>query len=57
MKTYEVEFRRTSFITITVTAKSAEDAEMLAWYEIEPEYGEFKDADWAIESTKEATSC
>lgn len=49
MKTYEVEFRRTSFITVSVRAKDAEDAEELAWHEVEDN----DDANWDIESVEE----
>lgn len=34
MKTYEVEIRRTSYITITVEAKSRDEAEEKAWEEL-----------------------
>ena len=34
MKTFEVELRRTSYITITVEAENEDDAEMLAWQQI-----------------------
>ena len=51
MKTFEVEFRRTSFITLTVTAKDMGEAEFIAWQEIP----ETNDADWQVESIEEKT--
>lgn len=35
MKTYSVEMRRTSFITVFVEAESREEAEQKAWSEVE----------------------
>lgn len=52
MKTYEVELRRTSYITVTVEAKDIDEAEMLAFKEIETR-GDSDYADWAIESMEE----
>lgn len=49
MKTFEVEFRRTSFIQITVTAKDMGEAEFIAWQEIP----ETKGADWQVECVAE----
>ena len=46
MKTFEVEFKRTSFTGVEVEAKDAEEAESLAWQEIPDR----KDANWEIES-------
>jgi hypothetical protein len=51
MKTYEVEFRRTSYVTYTVKAESVEEAERTAWIDI-PDH-EFNNADWELESVKE----
>ena len=51
MKKYEVEFRRTSYITYTVEAESEEEAQSIAWSDISDH--EFKNADWEIESTEE----
>lgn len=54
MKTFEVELRRTSFITVTVEANTSEEAEEKAWAEIKAEdYRAFKDADWELESVEE----
>lgn len=57
MKTFEIEFRRTSFITLTIEAETAEQAETLAWEELDAgeSYGINGDADWQVESTEEKT--
>jgi len=54
-KTYEVELRRTSFITVTVEAENEEQAEELAWQEslvMDSKH----DASWDIESIEEVTN-
>ena len=51
MKTYEVELRRTSFIVVTVEAENEDDAEALAWQEINDPVNEC--ASWDIESIEE----
>jgi hypothetical protein len=52
MKTYEIELRRTSFITVTVEAENQEQAEDKAWQEIN--YDPVNDsASWDIEDIKE----
>jgi hypothetical protein len=51
MKKFEVEFRRTSYITYTVDAESVEEAERTAWIGI-PDH-EFNSADWDVESVTE----
>lgn len=51
MKTYEVEIRRTSFITVTVEAENEEEAEAKAFEEIE--IGREGYADWDMESITE----
>jgi hypothetical protein len=53
MKTYEVEFRRTSYITYTVEAQDKDEAERKAWIDI-PDH-EFNSADWEVESIEETT--
>jgi len=52
MKTYEVEIRRTSYITLTIEAENADEAEEKAWKEINarPDEG---DAWWDCESIEE----
>lgn len=51
-KTYEVELRRTSFITMTVEAENEDGAEALAWGEVERR-PDADDASWEIESIEE----
>lgn len=53
MKTYEVEYLRTSYITVTVQAENPEQAAQIAWAEIET-LPDVNDAQWAIESIDEA---
>jgi len=55
MKTYEVELKRTSYITLQVEAGSTEEAEVIAWQEIENGYNEGC-ADWEVESIEEITN-
>jgi len=52
MKNYAVELKRTSYVTIVVEAKTQEEAEDLAWEEIESgeSYGISDDADWQVNS-------
>lgn len=52
-KTYEVEYLRTSYITVTVQAENPEQAAQIAWAEIET-LPDVNDAQWAIESIGEA---
>jgi hypothetical protein len=51
MKTYQIELKRTSYVNITVEAESVEEAEELAWDELQSDgsYG-LTYADWEIES-------
>ena len=48
MKTYQIEMRRTSFITLTIEAESKDKAESLAWSEIESYEYHSPNADWEI---------
>jgi hypothetical protein len=52
MKTYEVEYRRTSYITVTVEAETQEEADAKAWKEVESNHY-INDALWEIESIEE----
>mgnify|MGYP007049613438 CR=1 FL=1 len=52
MKTYEIEFKRTSYITIEVEADSEEEAKALAWEDIKEDYY-MEDGGWEIESIEE----
>jgi len=51
MKTYQIELKRTSYVNLTVEADSVEEAEQLAWDELQSDgsYG-LTYADWEIES-------
>ena len=51
MKKFEVEFRRTSFITVTVEAESRDEAWEKAWQEVDQTY--IGDANWETESIEE----
>lgn len=51
-KTYEVELRRTSFITVTVEAETLEEAEALAFQEVAGR-GDSAYANWEVESMEE----
>ena len=56
MKTYEVEFRRTSYIVLEVEAKSRDKAVDKAWQELEflaTEPTHINDSTWDIESIEE----
>jgi hypothetical protein len=53
MKTFEVELRRTSYITLTVEADSKKEAEAKAWVEIENGRTDIYDAQWDVESIEE----
>ena len=55
MKTYEIEIRRTSYITVTIEAENEEQAEELAWEELDEDgsYGTTKNACFDLESIKE----
>jgi len=52
MKTYEVELKRTSYITLTVEANSEDEAEEKAWGECN-DRPDSDDATWDIESIEE----
>lgn len=56
MKTYTVELKRTSYVTITIEAESPDHADELAWYEIQTDgsYGASDDAEWTTERIEEA---
>lgn len=48
MKTYSVELRRTSFITLTVEAANQDAAEDVAWLELQTGDFDCDDAEWEI---------
>lgn len=49
MKTYQIELKRTSYVNITVEAESEEEAEQLAWKQIDKDYYR-EDGSWEIET-------
>jgi hypothetical protein len=53
MRTFEVELRRTSYITLTVEAENEDDAEAKAWAEVEHDRADINDANWDVESIEE----
>jgi hypothetical protein len=53
MKTYEVELQRTSYVTLTVEADSKDEAEALAWAQIERDVVNINDAQWNLSSIEE----
>ena len=53
-KTYEVELKYESYTVITVEADNAEEAEALAWKEIESDGSHRSDyGNWSLESVEE----
>ena len=50
MKLFEVEIKRTSYLTLTIEARDEVTAEELALDEVKLEYYDFKDANWEVES-------
>ena len=47
MKTYEIELRRTSFVTLTVEAENQDAAEAEAWRQMRQDYYK-DDEDWEV---------
>lgn len=52
-KTFEVEFQRVSYITVTVEAFDESDAESNAWEALEQERGSLNDAQWEVSHIEE----
>jgi hypothetical protein len=52
MKTFEIELKRTSYITMTIVAKTQDEAEALAWKKIDADYYK-DDGAWEVESIEE----
>jgi hypothetical protein len=52
MKTFEVELRRTSYIVIAVQAETQDEAEELAWKELDNR-ADTGHATWEVESVEE----
>jgi hypothetical protein len=53
MKQFAVELKRTSYVTIYVDAETKDQAEDLAWLELEKHEHEDSDANWEMESIEE----
>ncbi len=49
MKTFQIELKRTSYVNIEIEAESQDDAEALAWKQIEQDYYR-DDGHWEIET-------
>lgn len=52
-KTFEVEFERISYVTVTVEAFDESDAESNAWEALEQELGRLNDAQWGVSHIEE----
>lgn len=48
MKTYQIELKRTSYINLTIEAENEDEAEALAWKDIDQNYYR-DDGSWEIE--------
>lgn len=53
MKTYQIELRRTSYVNLTIEAENEDEAEALAWEQIDQDHYR-DDGHWDIESIEEA---
>jgi len=53
MKTYEIEFMRVSYVTLTVEAENRDVAEDAAWLELQIGDYDCNDMEWHIESIEE----
>ena len=49
MKTYQIELKRTSYINLTIEAENVDEAEALAWKQVDQDYYR-DDGAWDIES-------
>ena len=52
MKTYQIELKRTSYVSLTIEADTEDEAERLAWLQMERDYYR-DDGNWDIESIEE----
>jgi len=52
MKTYQIELRRTSYVNLTIEADTKDEAERLAWLQMERDYYR-DDGNWDIETIEE----
>ena len=53
MKTYEIELKRESYITLTIEADSREEAEDKAWNTLERDYPHINDSTWNVNYIEE----
>lgn len=55
MKTFEIELRRTSFVTVRVNAKTEDEAEDTLWASLDDylDNGNINDSQWDVESIEE----
>ena len=53
MKLFEIELRRTSYVTIRIKAETADEAEELAWEELASEGYYEGHANWDVEAILE----
>lgn len=56
MKTYTVELKRTSYITMTIEAENADQAEQIAWERVNNELDSHADATWEKNYIEEITA-
>lgn len=49
MKTYQIELKRTSYVNLTIEAENIDEAEALAWKQVDQDYYR-DDGAWDIES-------
>lgn len=54
MKTYQVELKRVSYITVTVEAENVDAAEDAAWLELQTGDYDDWDADWSLSEVTES---
>jgi hypothetical protein len=49
MKTYQIEMKRTSYVNLTIEAENEDEAEMLAWKQIDQDYYK-DDGAWELDT-------
>jgi hypothetical protein len=55
MKTYQIELKRTSYISFEIEADNVEAAEAAAWLELQTTARDVSDADWDLNHIEEVT--
>lgn len=57
MKFFSIELRRTAYVTMLVEATNKDEAEQMAWEELESDgsWGTGDSANWEVESIEEQT--